>query len=140
MNNRPTRREAILGIAAVATGTAFITASSTLLSASTNTPIAQLWAKAESLKIKLGAFKHEIAAAEMSRSGGVSGWMYLNGAGYKIGNARYDALVAVLKSKPLNASDAAIMAKAAQDVDMQSGPRGWATARVTDGHAFLAAA
>lgn len=140
MKKHPTRREVMLGVAAVATGTAFVTASSTLLNASTDTPIARLWAKAEGLRGQLGAFKSEIAAAETSRIGGVSGWMYLDGAAYRIGNARYDALVALLKSKPQNAGDLALMAKAAQDADMMTGPRGWADARVSEGHAFLAAA
>ena len=139
MNKHPTRRDMMLGVAALATATAFVTASSQLLNAATNTPIAQLWAKAESLRGDLGAFSSQIAAAETSRIGGVSGWMYLDGAAYRIGNARYDALVALLKTKPQNANDLALMAKAARDADMLTGPRGWATARVAEGHALLAA-
>ncbi len=139
MNKHPTRRELMLGVAAAATATAFVTASSQFLNAATNTPIARLWAKAESLRGDLGAFKSEIAAAQSSRIGGVSGWMYLDGAAYRIGNARYDALVALLKTKPQNANDLALMAKAARDADMLTGPRGWASARVAEGHQLLAA-
>jgi len=92
-------------------------------------PIAQAWAKAEALRIRLAPQGEAIEAA--LRTGGVPGWMRLKGEVYSLGETRYGLLVEILNAAPTNRADLMIQRRVAQDDEMHNGPRDWAQARVT---------
>ncbi len=101
------------------------------------TPIAKLWADAETLRGQLAVHRDAIAAA--AANGGIPGWMRLGGEANKIAEARYGKLIAILKAEPKNAQDLAIIAKVTQDNDIAEGGRAWASARLAEAAASLAA-
>lgn len=131
MTSTITRRRALMAGAAVA-------AAAGLGASAGDTTIGRLWAQAESLRGKLDAYSAEVAAAE--RLGGIPGWMRLSGEANAIGNARYEALVAILKTSPASADDLRLMAKAAQTADIAAGPRLWAAQQTRDALANFATA
>ncbi len=106
---------AALAAAPVAAGQAF---------ASGTTTIGRLWAQAESLKDQLATHRAAITAA--ASNGGISGWMRLGGEANALGQRRYDALVAILNTRPESAQDFAILGKVVLDADIQNGARNWA--------------
>lgn len=126
MPSNITRRRALMAGAAVAAA-AGPAAAAGLASGAGDTAIGKLWAQAESLRGKLDAWSAEIAAAE--RQGGIPGWMRLSGEANAVGEARYQALVQILKTTPKSAADLRLMARAAQDRDIADGPRLWAVAQ-----------
>ena len=83
-----------------------------------------LWDQVIDLSIRMNAHVHEIAAAD--RGTGLPGWMYVQGEANALGNARYDALIEILKSTPTSAEDIAIIARAATHHDILDGPKGFA--------------
>jgi hypothetical protein len=127
MTMQMNRRRALLAGAAVAAA-ASPAAAAGLMSAQGDTAVGKLWAQAQTLRGKLDRYAAEIAAAE--RQGGIPGWMRLSGEANALGEARYQALVKLLKSTPVNNEDVRLMARAAQDADMASGPRLWANNQV----------
>jgi|GEM_PF-6724547 len=137
MSKIPNRREVLAGLAS---GTAVLLASGELVLAQGHqTPVARLWARAESLKAELGPHKDAILSAERARKGGATGWMYLDGEAYNLSNQRYDALVELLNQKPKNSRDLALMERAARDHEMLNGPKRWALAQVAAASMALAA-
>ena len=102
------------------------------------TPIARLWTEAQRLDRALGVHRAAIASAEALRQA-APGWMYLSGEGHALGQRRYEALVAILKETPRGASDHAIMAKASQHRDILRGPHAWASFKVAEAAAAVAA-
>lgn len=117
-----TRRSAlgaVLGLAAAAPAFA---------AGPADTPVQALWRRAESLRRRLEAHRAELAAN--AREGGVSSWMYADGEAYRLGEARYDALVDILNGSPRDADDLAIMAKASADAEILNGPRSWAAGQL----------
>jgi len=100
------------------------------------TPIAKLWAEAQTLRSQLAAHRGAIATAA---EGGIPGWMRLSGEANRIAEARYGKLVAILNAKAENAGDLAILAKVSQDDDMLAGPRAWASERLAMAATQLAA-
>ncbi|MGL4975588.1 MAG: hypothetical protein ACRC56_09850 [Bosea sp. (in: a-proteobacteria)] len=92
--------------------------------ASGTTTIGRLWSQAESLNDQLAA--HRAAITEAAANGGISGWMRLGGQANVLGQRRYDALVAILKTKPESTQDLAILGKVVLDGDIQNGARNWA--------------
>ena len=125
-----TRRAVLAGGAAIAA--APLAASLPAFAASTAsgeaaTPVALLWAQAESLKARLAAHAEEIAA-NAARTG-LPGWMHARGAANALGNQRYEAIVAILNGRARSVGDLAILAKATGDADMRQGPASWAHAR-----------
>lgn len=117
-----TRRHIMAGAAAV---TAAVPAAASALP--TTTPIGELWAKAEALRLKLEA--HRVAIAAAARNGGISGWMRLGGEANALGEARYQALIAILKSKPHSPADLAIMGKTVLDEEIGNAAQQWASAQ-----------
>ena len=140
MNKHPTRRDVMLGVAAAATATALVATPASLLSAADQTPIAQLWGKAEELRAKLAPFKTQIATAERTNIGHLSGWAYLDGDARALGSARHDTLMTLLVSEPQNARDIQLMSAAANDHEMVKSPGLWAIVRVKEVAGHLAAA
>ncbi len=106
---------AALAAAPVAAGQAF---------ASGTTTIGRHWAQAESLKDQLATHRAAITAA--ASNGGISGWMRLGGEANALGQRRYDALVAILNTRPESTQDLAILGKVVLDADIQNGARNWA--------------
>jgi hypothetical protein len=117
-----TRRHIMAGAAALA---AAAPAAASALPAVT--PIGELWTKAEALRLKLEAHRAAIAAA--AHNGGISGWMRLGGEANALGEARYQALIAILKSKPHSATDLAIMGKTVLDDEIGNAAQQWASAQ-----------
>ena len=103
-----------------------------------NTTIAAQWNDVMDLTVRLGAHNAAISAAE--RPNGVSGWMYLGGEANTLGNARYNKLVAIINSKPANAEDLGIIARAAMHRDILDGPKSYAASRLADAAIALQAA
>lgn len=101
------------------------------------TPIARLWAEAETLRGQLAAHRNAIAAS--AANGGIPGWMRLGGEANAIAEARYGKLIAILNAPPKTAQDLAIIAKVTQDSDITEGGRAWASARLAEAAASLAA-
>ena len=101
------------------------------------TPIAKLWAEAEALRGRLAAHRDAIAAS--AANGGIPGWMRLGGEANAIAEARYGKLIAILNAQPKTAQDLAIIAKVTQDSDITEGGRAWASARLAEAAASLAA-
>jgi len=95
-----------------------------LAAAAESTPVARLWARAQALKAQMAPFAARIEAA--CRNGGTPGWMRLTGKANALGEARYNILIAILKSSPGTIDDLAIIARAAGDADIHGGPRAWA--------------
>jgi hypothetical protein len=128
-----TSRRAMLGAAA-----AFAAApAAALASASPATPagldaaapaatgaVRALWDQVIDLSIRMNAHVHEIATAD--RGTGLPGWMYVQGEANALGNARYEALIEILKSTPASAEDIAIIARAATHHDILDGPKSFA--------------
>jgi hypothetical protein len=101
------------------------------------TPIAKLWAEAETLGTKLGA--HRAAIAEAAATGGIPGWMRLGGEANAIAEARYGKLIAILNTPAKTAGDLAIIGKVTQDHDITEGARAWAGERLASAALSLAA-
>ena len=123
---RTSRRMLIAGAASIAAAVPALAAGGSAVTGAT--PVAALWAKAEALRLKLESHRAEIAS--LASRGGAPGWMYLGGEANKLGQARYETLVQIIKAEPKSASDLAVMAKVALDPDIQQGPRGWAYERL----------
>ena len=89
--------------------------------------IATLWARAEALKARMAPHAKAIDAAFQNT--GTPGWMRLRGPANALGEARYGALVEILKATPRSLDDLAIQRAAARDFEMIHGPRAWAHAQ-----------
>ncbi len=125
MTTRTTRR-ALLG------GAAVLAASPALAGFRSETKIALLWRDAEAAKAKLGT---EMLALK----DGVPAWMRAGGKASTLGETRYQALTAMLKAKPVDAHELALIARAAREPEMAHGPQAWASAQVLEASAALAA-
>lgn len=101
------------------------------------TPIARLWAEAETLKTRLAG--HRAAIAEASQAGGIPGWMRLSGEANTLAEARYSKLVAILRTEARTRGDVAILARVSRDEDILAGPRAWAAERLAEASLTLAA-
>lgn len=122
-----TTRRAVLG------ATAALAAAPAAALAATAAPASKLaaqWAEVMNLTIRMGAHAPAIAAAE--RGDSVPGWMRLEGEANALGNARYDRLVAILKSQVETTDDLAIVAQAASHRDIVSGPGAFAAGRLAE--------
>ena len=106
--------------------------------AAQSSEIQALWAQAETLKSRMAPFAVEINAA--FAAGGVPGWMRLKGAANALGEARYQALTAILRATPRSSRDVDLMIAASEDHDMVQGPRVWARKQIVRGAGELAAA
>ncbi|MBL8587835.1 MAG: hypothetical protein JNK46_04845 [Methylobacteriaceae bacterium] len=137
MTSTITRRRALMAGAAVAAAASPAVAAG-LGAPSGDTAIGKLWAEAETLRGKLDAYAADVAAAE--RLGGIPGWMRLSGEAHALGQARYEALVSILKATPATADDLRLMARAAQSNDMANGPQLWAARQTREALASFAAA
>lgn len=136
---KTTTRRALLGAAAaLASAPAVAIAAQGKSIASGSATIAAHWNDVMDLTVRLGAHNAAISAAE--RPNGVSGWMYLDGEANALGNARYNKLVAIIHSKPANAEDLGIMARAAMHRDILDGPKSYAASRLADAALSLQAA
>jgi hypothetical protein len=122
MTTTLTRRTAFAGAAALAIVPAAAMASAT--------PIARLWAEAESLNGQLAA--HRAAIAQAAANGGISGWMRLGGDANRLGAARYERMVAILNAQPTSEADLATMARVVQDDEFRNGARGFAADRLAE--------
>jgi hypothetical protein len=122
-----TSRRALLGATAAL---AAAPAAALATPAPAATSIAALWDEVVDLTIRMGAHGPAIAAAD--RGDSVPGWMRLSGEANDLGNARYDRLVAILKTKPADADDLSIVARAAGHRDIVSGPSAFAAGRLAD--------
>lgn len=101
-------------------------------------PIARLWAEAETLRVKLAGHRAAIAEAAAKAGDGLPGWMRLGGEANRIAELHYGKLVATLNAEPKNAGDLAILAKVSTDPDIAAGPRIWASERLTQAAVKLA--
>ena len=127
-----TSRRAMLGAAAAlaaAPAAALASASPAMPAALGSAPAAAgtvraLWDKVIDLSIRMNAHAQDIAAAD--RGTGLPGWMYVPGEANALGNARYEALIEILKSTPASAEDIAIIARAATHHDILDGPKSFA--------------
>ena len=125
-----TRRSVLTGGAAIAAVPlaaalpAFAAATATGQGA---TPIARLWAQAESLTAQMAP--HAAGIAANTARTGLPGWMHYRGDVNALGNRRYETIVGILNGKPQNQNDLVIVAKAIADADIQLGPKSWAHAR-----------
>ncbi|MCZ8183155.1 MAG: hypothetical protein O9322_09310 [Beijerinckiaceae bacterium] len=138
MSRNPTSRSTLSRRLVLAGATAAATFPAMAASpAAPATPIARLWAEAESLR--LGLLRHRGAIADAAASGGIPGWMRLGGEANRIAEARYGKLVAILNSRAEARGDLAILARVAQDDDILAGPRAWASERLAAASATLAA-
>ena len=108
-------------------------------SAQTTTPIAKLWAEAQTLGSQLTSFRSSIAEAATRAGDGVPGWMRLGGQANAIAEARYGKLVAILNTPAKTAGDLAIIGKVSIDSDITSGARAWASERLAAASIQLAA-
>ena len=122
------RRLIVAGSAAVVAGPALAAGSAI----EGTTPIARLWAEAQTLGSKLNAHRGLIAEAATRAGDGVPGWMRLGGEANRIAEQRYGKLIAILKETPKNAGDLAIFAKVSVDEDVTSGARAWAGERLAE--------
>jgi len=120
-----TSRRALLGAtAALAAAPAAALAATGPAPATATGTVRALWDTVMEMTIRLNAHSNAIAAAD--RGTGLPGWMYVEGEANRLGNARYDALVAILKARPASAEDIAIIARAATHPDIMDGPKGFA--------------
>lgn len=97
-----------------------------------------LWDEVVNLTIRMGA--HADALGKANPATGLPGWMYVSGEANDLGNARYDALVAILKAAPASAEDLDIMTRAASHCDIVQGPVSFANQRVAMAEQRLMAA
>ncbi|HRK24015.1 MAG TPA: hypothetical protein PLQ11_03575 [Beijerinckiaceae bacterium] len=97
--------------------------------------IRHLWDEVIDLSIRLGGHPTPLVAQET----GLPGWMYVSGEANELGNARYDRLVKILHATPRSNEDLAIIARAANHCDIQTGPRTYAAARLADAAMTMAA-
>jgi hypothetical protein len=125
-------RRTMFGAAAALAAAPAVAAGQAL--ASGQTTIGKLWAQAESLNVQLDA--HRAAITEAAQNGGISGWMRLGGQANALGQRRYDLLVAILKTRPEDTQDLAILGKVVLDGDIQNGARNWAAEQLA--HATVA--
>jgi hypothetical protein len=116
------RRAAFAGVAAAAAIPAAASATSG------QTAIGKLWVEAEALKARINGFRAEISA--QAAQGGIPGWMRIGGEANKLGEARYQHLVAILNAKAERESDLVIIAKVLRDEDMQNGAKAYAADRL----------
>lgn len=128
-----TSRRAMLGAAAAlaaAPAAALASASPAVMPAALETApaaagaVRALWDKVIDLSIRMNAHAQDIAAAD--RGTGLPGWMYVPGEANALGNARYEALIEILKSTPASSEDIAIIARAATHHDILDGPKSFA--------------
>jgi hypothetical protein len=122
---------------ALVTGATLAAAAPALAAASGTTPIAKLWAEAQSLGSQLTAHRSAITAA--AGKGGIPGWMRLGGEANRIAEARYGKLIEILNTPAKTAGDLAILGKVSQDEDILSGARSWASERLASAATSLAA-
>ena len=129
-----TTRRAMLGATAAlaVVPTAAFAATSTVAPAAAPiaSPVAageirQLWDKVIDLSIRMNAHVYDTTMAD--RGTGLPGWMYVSGEANDLGNARYDALVQILKSAPQSREDMSIIARAATHADIAAGPASYAS-------------
>lgn len=88
------------------------------------TEMSELWEKAEMLKTELQAYCDEITAK--TRDGQIAGWMRLAGEANRLGEERYQTLVAIVNGTPATHADLAIMAQAVLSDELWLGPMTWA--------------
>ena len=129
------RRVLVAGSAALLAGPALAAAPAV----TATTPIAKLWAEAQTLASQLATYRGQIAEAAMRAGDGVPGWMRLGGEANRVADARYGKLVAILKETPKNAGDLAIIGRVSQDSDITSGARAWASERLAAATLAMAA-
>jgi hypothetical protein len=127
------RRMVVAGTAALAAGPVLAAAPAA------PTPIASLWAQAQTLATRLASHRGLIAEAAARAGDGVPGWMRLGGEANAIAEERYGKLVAILRETPKNAGDLAIIAKVSQDADISAGARLWASERLAAATLAIAA-
>lgn len=84
--------------------------------AGVSSDIRALWDKVIDLSIRLNAHAQELAMVD--RDTGLPSWMYASGEANELGNARYDALISILKTAPTSADDLTIIARAAAHHDL----------------------
>lgn len=84
--------------------------------AGASSDIRALWDKVIDLSIRLNAHAQELAMVD--RDTGLPSWMYASGEANELGNARYDALISILKTAPTSADDLTIIARAAAHHDL----------------------
>jgi hypothetical protein len=113
-----TRRSAFAGAAALTVVPAVASARSP------ETTIGKLWSEAEVLNARLDAYRAEITAA--AQTGGISGWMRLEGEANTLGGQRYAKLMAILHVKPESQNDLAILARVVLDDEISNGAKGYA--------------
>lgn len=97
-----------------------------------------LWDDVVNLTIRMGAHADALGAA--SPATGLPAWMYVPGEANALGNARYDALIAILKSTPETAEDLDILTRAAAHGDIVQGPVSFANRQVAMAEQHLMAA
>ena len=136
-----TRRNAVLGataalavlpVAGLAAPSVTVPAAATPHAAGA---IRVLWDQVVDLSIKLG----DHATPIVNPQSGLPGWMYDRGEANALGNARYEKLVAILRSTPQTSEDIAIIARAATHADIENGPRTYGAARLAAAATSLAA-
>ena len=88
------------------------------------TPIAQLWAEAQTLREHMTPYAEDIA--NLADRAGLPGWMHLGGEANRLGNRRYDKLVAILKTSPESVEDLATLGATMREAEIQQGPATWA--------------
>lgn len=97
-----------------------------------------LWDDVVNLTIRMGAHADALDAANPAT--GLPAWMYVPGEANALGNARYDALIAILKSTPETAEDLDILTRAAAHGDIVQGPVSFANRQVALAEQHLMAA
>lgn len=105
-----------LSIGAAAPAAAVPAALPTPAAAAVSSDIRALWDKVIDLSIRLNAHAQELAMVD--RDTGLPSWMYASGEANELGNARYDALISILKTAPTSADDLTIIARAAAHHDL----------------------
>jgi hypothetical protein len=113
------RRLALIGAGAACVAPAAAVA------APSDTALTVLWREVKALDAAMLPHADAVSAAT-AESGGLPGWMRLNGEVNRIGEERYRRLVAIINGPVSRDGDLAIKAEAAMHPDIRNGAFTWA--------------